>query len=86
MTFRLIFPCTAIFIVTVQNKILPTVLPQFVSLGCDEIITAFQSGLLAILPQSVCAGCNEIVTTFLIEKPTSQGMARPCFGKWGSSN
>jgi hypothetical protein len=37
----------------------------------------------AILPQFACAGCNEIVTTFMIEKPTSQGMARPCFGKWG---
>jgi hypothetical protein len=40
----------------------------------------------AILPQSVRAMCNEIVTTFMIEKPTSQGMARPCFGKWESSN
>jgi hypothetical protein len=75
MTFRLIFPCAAIFIVIVQNKILPTVLPQFVSLGCDEIIMTFHFGFLAsakvfsaILPQSACAGCNEIITTFMIGK------------------
>jgi hypothetical protein len=40
----------------------------------------------AILPQSACAGCDEIITTFMMEKPTFQGMARPCFWKWGSSN
>jgi hypothetical protein len=69
-------------------------LPKFRSLGCYENVTTFHFGPLppakvfhgAILPQSACAGWNEIVTTFMIEKPTSQGMARPCFGKWGSSN
>jgi hypothetical protein len=66
-------------------------LPKFRSLGCYENVTTFHFGPLppakvfhgAILPQSVRAMCNEIVTTFMIEKPTSQGMARPCFGKWG---
>jgi hypothetical protein len=97
MMFRLVLYCGFVFIVRLSGKILfaPFLfLPKFHSLGCDEIITTFHSGFSAsakvffpaILPQSVCAGCNEIVTTFLIEKPTSQGMAKPCNGKWGSSN
>jgi hypothetical protein len=57
-------------------------LHEVVAKSSQLFILAF----LAILPQSACAMCNEIVTTFLIEKPTAQGMARPCFRKWGSSN
>jgi hypothetical protein len=40
----------------------------------------------AFLRQPVPASCNDFITTFGIQKPTSQGMAKPCDEKWGSSN
>src|SRR5882724_8871130 len=73
--FWLIFSGDTIFIVTVWNKMLPTFLPQFVSLGCYENITTFYSGLpacakvfSAILPQFVRAMCNDFITIFRIQK------------------
>lgn len=97
MTFRLMLYCGFVFIVCLSSKILFAFifcfLPKIRSLGCDEIIMTFHFGysasakvFLAILPQSVRAMCNEIVTTFMIEKPTSQGMAKPCCWEVGSSN
>jgi hypothetical protein len=83
ITLPLIFSCAFAFVVRFSNKISPPFLPQFFSLGCYENVTTFHFGFLAILPQFAHTGCNEIVTTFMIEKPTSQGMARPCFWKWG---
>jgi hypothetical protein len=88
--------CGFVFIVRLSNKNLFApifVLAKIASSGCDEIIMTFHFGFLAsakvfsaILSQFARTCCNEIVTTFMIEKSASQGMARPCFGKWGSSN
>jgi hypothetical protein len=83
ITLPLIFSCAFAFVVHFSNKISPPFLLQFISLGCYENIATFHFCFLAILPQFAHTGCNEIVTTFMIEKPTSQGMARPCFGKLG---
>jgi hypothetical protein len=55
---------------------------------CDSfLVVRFSHEILpAFLSKFRFPGCNEIITTFGIQKPTSQGMAKPRDGKWGSSN
>jgi hypothetical protein len=77
MTFHFAFRCRNHVYSRIQNQLCVTRYPKFFS-------GFWLQG--TFLPQFAHTGCNDFFTTFLVKKPTFQGMGRPCFGKWGSSN